>query len=208
MKKFILFTFLSTIFSFSLIAQTTLEIGGQRWSGENLNVKVFNNGDKIPQAKTKEEWVNASKNGQPAWCYLNNDPANGEKYGILYNWYAVTDPRGIAPEGWRLPTKEDVEELMKNIGTNGASKIKSTDGWAGAKPHNNTSGFNGKPGGMRNFNAVFQNEKYTGVWWTATKLSPDYLNSSYNFHVRDTSEDVGCEGTARGCGMYVRLIMK
>ncbi len=76
-----------------------IKIGDQIWSTENLNVDKFRNGDPIPLVKTEDDWEKACDNKEPAWCYYDSDPANGEKYGALYNWYAVIDPRGLAPEG-------------------------------------------------------------------------------------------------------------
>jgi hypothetical protein len=51
---------------------------------KNLNVSSFRNGDPIPHAETDEEWQRAGEKGQPAWCYYENDPANGVKYGKLF----------------------------------------------------------------------------------------------------------------------------
>jgi uncharacterized protein (TIGR02145 family) len=67
-------------------ASQTVTIGNQVWTTKNLNVDKFRNGDPILEVKTDEEWLKAGENKQPAWCYYNNDPANGEKYGKLYNW--------------------------------------------------------------------------------------------------------------------------
>lgn len=66
-----------------------VKVGDQIWMGRNLDVSTFRNGDPIPYAETDEEWEEAGENGEPAWCYYDNDPENGEKYGKLYNWYAV-----------------------------------------------------------------------------------------------------------------------
>jgi hypothetical protein len=60
---------------------------------ENLEVSRFRKRDIIQEAKTEEEWLKPS----PAWCYYDNDTKNGTKYGRLYNWYPLTDPRGLAP---------------------------------------------------------------------------------------------------------------
>ena len=87
-------------------ASTEITIGRQVWMTENLNVDKFRNGDPISHAKTDEEWVKAGENGSPAWSHYDNDPANGEKYGKLYNWYAVNDSRGLAPEGWKIPSDD------------------------------------------------------------------------------------------------------
>lgn len=82
-------------------------IGNQVWMMKNLDVDKFRNGTKIPQARTREEWVKAGLMKKPAWCYMYNDPVIGMKMGKLYNWYAVNDKRGLAPKGWSIPTVED-----------------------------------------------------------------------------------------------------
>jgi hypothetical protein len=94
----------------------TVTIGTQEWMTKNLDVSTFRNGDPIPEAKTNEEWKKAGEVGQPAWCYYDNDPANGANYGKLYNWYAVNDSRGLAPEGYRIPSFIDFDKLVtKNV---------------------------------------------------------------------------------------------
>ena len=90
----------------------SVKIGNQEWMSDNLNVDHFRNGDIIPEVKSKDDWKEAGKNGQPAWCYYENDPKNGEKYGKFYNWYAVNDPRGLAPEGWHVPSDGEWTEMI------------------------------------------------------------------------------------------------
>ena len=93
----------------------TVKIGNQEWSTVNLNVDKFNNGDPIPEIQNMEDWNQASKNKQPAFCYYDNNSENGVLYGKLYNWYAIIDPRGLAPEGFRVPSKLDLEELLNTL---------------------------------------------------------------------------------------------
>ena len=108
----------------------TVKIGGQKWMSENLNVTYFRNGDPILQAKSEEEMWKAQENKQPAWCYYNFDPKNGKKYGKLYNWYAVNDPRGLAPVGWHIPSEKDYLILDSLLGKSEAGKkMKTTSGW-------------------------------------------------------------------------------
>jgi uncharacterized protein (TIGR02145 family) len=109
----------STIFS------QTVTIGTQVWMTKNLDVATFRNGDPIPEAKTKEEWDKAGDNKQPAWCYYDNDPANGAKYGKLYNWFAVNDPRGLAPSGYHVPTDAEWTILGDFLGDHAGTKMKS-----------------------------------------------------------------------------------
>jgi uncharacterized protein (TIGR02145 family) len=76
----------------------------------------FFNGDSIPEAKTEREWKKARLDGKPAWCYYDNDPVKGRKYGKLYNWYAVNDPRGLCPEGWRIPFDNERSDFIRLVG--------------------------------------------------------------------------------------------
>jgi uncharacterized protein (TIGR02145 family) len=83
--------------------------GNQDWQLKNLDVSTFRNGDIILEAESKEEWENASKNHIPAWCSDNG-------YGKLYNWYAVIDERGLAPDGFHIPNNKEVWELFNFFG--------------------------------------------------------------------------------------------
>jgi uncharacterized protein (TIGR02145 family) len=113
-----------------------VKIGNQIWMAENLNIDQFRNGDSISEAKTAEEWLNAVKEGKPAWCYYNNSSANGLKYGKLYNIYAVTDSRGLAPVGYHIPDDDEWYSLKRTLDSNdyifgkkAIKKLKSTTGW-------------------------------------------------------------------------------
>lgn len=88
-------------------------IGNQKWMEKNLEVVTYRNGDVIPQVTDNTAWA-ALTTG--AWCYYNNDPANGAIYGKLYNWYAVYDSRGLAPQGWHIPTYAELTTLRTNFG--------------------------------------------------------------------------------------------
>jgi uncharacterized protein (TIGR02145 family) len=148
-------------------------IGTQTWSIANLNVSTFRNGDSIPEARTNEEWVKAGDAEKPAWCYYNNDPKNGQKYGKLYNWYAVNDPRELAPSGWALPSENDWAELTHFLGgtTMAGSKLKSASGWSEGDNGKNEAGFGGFPGGYRIENGLFQNVNSIATWWSSTESS-------------------------------------
>jgi len=134
---------------------------------KNLNVASFRNGEPIPQAKTAEEWNNALRNEQPAWCYYNNDPANGQKYGKLYNWYAINDLRGLAPIGYHIPSDEEWSILQLTLGELEAGKsIKSNIGWLENGNGTNSSGFNALPGGYRSKDGnYFRDLGKQGNWY-------------------------------------------
>src|SRR6478609_5396230 len=82
----------------------SVTIGTQVWMKKNLNVSRYRNGDIILQVKDSAKW---SKLTIGAWCWYNNDSATGAVYGKLYNWYAIHDPRGLAPTGWHIPSDSE-----------------------------------------------------------------------------------------------------
>lgn len=96
------------------------ESSKKTWNSGNLNVEVFRNGDKIPQAQSDEAWQEAGFNEQPAWCYFPLEKGRPDKgMGKLYNRFAVMDPRGLAPEGWHIATREEWEGLEKEVASAG-----------------------------------------------------------------------------------------
>jgi uncharacterized protein (TIGR02145 family) len=160
----------------------TVKIGSQKWAVANLNVTTFRNGDTIPEARSNDAWRAAGDSRKPAWCYYNNDPANGQKLGKLYNWYAVNDVRGLAPKGWTLPSDADWRQLTSSLGGQEAAgaKIKSTTGWQDGNNGTNETGFNGLPAGYRVENGAFMNIWNNAIWWTT---SENNSISAFNFYL-------------------------
>ena len=148
-----------------------IKIGNQVWLKKNLNVSKFNNGDNIVEAKTAEEWKAANIGFRPAWCYYNYDSASGVRYGKLYNWFAVYDKRGLAPNGYRIPTFSDWTELQQFLGgrLKAGNKLKSNTEWKyrkiDDKTHINESGFNAYPTGIRDFYGNFSNSYQYSFFW-------------------------------------------
>ena len=125
----------------------TITVDKQVWMAENLDVSHYRNGDIIPQIQDPLEW---SKLSSGAWCYFENKEANGKTYGKLYNWFAVMDSRGLAPQGWHVPGDAEWKMLTDVIGGEFASgtKLKSKKGWKDNGNGTDDLGFNGLPGGF------------------------------------------------------------
>ncbi len=143
------------LLSGSIYCQNTVQLGTQTWMTKNLDVTQFKNGDPIPQAQTDDEWQEAGFSGKAAWCYVtitNDDGANQEfkGYGKLYNSFAINDPRGIAPEGWRISTTDDWRNLEQYVsGSNfQLSDLISVKDWDTLGGTNKT-GLNIEPAGWR-----------------------------------------------------------
>jgi uncharacterized protein (TIGR02145 family) len=185
----------------------TLKIGSQTWMTTNLNVTHFRNGDLIKEAKTDEEWNECARKKIPAWCYFHNDEANDRKTGKLYNWYAVNDPRGIAPEGYHVPTEDDWKKLVNQLGGEevAAPKMRYGKQWGDSilvmSPKGN---FGATPSGWRKFTeekVEFLNEG--AYWWCATALSLKFAWTRYLlFH----SKEVKSYCYNKGSGLAVRCL--
>jgi len=163
----------------------TVKIGTQIWATKNLDVSTFRNGDSIPEAKTDKEWNQAKEMRKPAWCYYNIDPANGKIYGKLYNWYAVHDKRGLAPEGWHVPSDEEWTTLTNYLGgeivAGGKLKENRTTHWRSPNTGaTNETGFTALPGGYRVFNGPFSSIGREGLWWCSTEHSINWGRSIGN----------------------------
>lgn len=89
-----------------------IKIGNLTWMQGNLNVEYFQNGDLIPEITDDAEW---QKTKSAAWCYVNNDSTCQGDLGRLYNYYAITDPRGLLPAGWHVAMAEDWDSLRSYL---------------------------------------------------------------------------------------------
>ncbi len=179
----------------------TVTIGGQVWMQENLDVSRYRNGELIKHAATTQEWLDAAASGKGAWSYYKNDAAGNGKYGRLYNWYAVHDPRGLAPKGWHIPNNQEFKKLSNALGGVyvAGGKMKSTTLWISpiftadnsgqpavcvpngnvlssvCRPNftaDNSSKFTGMPGGMRGVDGGFFFMGENAFFWTSSEVTP------------------------------------
>jgi uncharacterized protein (TIGR02145 family) len=177
--------------------------------GCNLDVDTYRNGDPIPQVTDPTEWANLTTG---AWCYYDNDPENGAIYGKLYNWYAVNDPRGLAPEGWHIPSNAEWTVLENCLGGSSVAggKLKSTgtieanDGlWYSPNTGTtNESSFSALPCGWRYDYGTFGNFGYYGYWWSSTESNATFarylflyysnVNLGRYFSYKETGFSVRC----------------
>lgn len=167
-----------------------VQIGDQEWMSENLKVTHYRNGDAIPHLTNSGDWTSTNSS---AYCVYNNTPSNADTYGNLYNWYAVNDSRGLAPEGWHIPTDEEIMVLEMYLGmseseandtgwrgTNEGSKLAgSADLWTNGDLVNNaefgSSGFSFLPGGYRYYSdGTFYYMSDSGFLWSSTEYYSNY----------------------------------
>ena len=158
----------------------TTKIGNQKWMAENLTASSFSNGDKIPQARSLNEWIAYADQSSPTWAYYDFDSVDLKGTGKLYNYYAVADKRGLAPKGWTVPSLEDWKTLTSFVGGDSIAgkKLKSKEGWVRqwlvaedssiTNPNGlNSYGFNAKPTGSIYSEGAEDGDEY-GEWWSMT----------------------------------------
>lgn len=172
----------------------TIKIGTQTWMVENLKTTKYNNGNPITNLTDASSWKTTSTG---AWCNYENDIQTGDKYGKLYNWYAISTGY-LAPKGWHIPTDAEWTTLENFLiisgynydGTTSGNKIAKslaakTD-WATSTgigvigndlSKNNSSGFTALPGGWRDSKSDFgflRDDPVSGIilnsgyWWCSS----------------------------------------
>ena len=210
------FTITFTINSSIVTQMPNVTIGNQIWSSTNLDVTTYRDGTPIPEVTDPTQWGNLTTG---AWCYYNNDSANGAIYGKLYNWYAVVgihtvaslnDPslrKQFAPTGWHMPTEAEWITLTSFLGgeSEAGGKMKSTGTSLWQSPNigaTNSSGFTGLPGGIRGLTGVYFAMGSDGLFWSSSEyntpnasritLSATYGNASITVFDRKSGHSVRC----------------
>lgn len=158
-----------------------VQIGTQLWMGENLKTTKYLSGESIPNVTDSIEWSNLTTG---AYSNYNNDAAIGDKYGKLYNWYAITDKRNIAPTGWHVATDSEWTALENYVDTymstfsSQAKALAANTSWPSSinadavgndLTKNNISGFTALPGGVHDYDGAFYRVSIDGFWWVYTE---------------------------------------
>ena len=198
----------------------TVRIGNQVWTVHNLRTTRYNDSTPIALVTDEALWRKATTG---AFCYYDNDDANQEKYGVLYNWYAIKTEK-LAPEGWRIPTDSDWAALEKYLMKNGYNSDGSKTGtkigkalaakgnWA---PHptsgavgnnvwnNNSTGFSALGSGYRYLNGDFFSLKEIGFFWSSTENNSSY---AWDRHIAFDENRINRESRHKRWGLSVRLV--
>ncbi len=184
-----------------------ISIGKQSWMTMNLSTDTFLNGDKIFQAATEKEWMNAGAKKSPAWCYPANNELLGKKYGKLYNWFAVSDPRGICPPGMKIPGKADIENLLDHLDISGHSGVhlKASGQWKGDDNGQDLYHMNVLPYPKRYAMGSFAPDGFTSAFWTADEYV--YYTAHY-WELRASDNLVKMGNMDKNAGFLIRCIKK
>jgi uncharacterized protein (TIGR02145 family)/uncharacterized repeat protein (TIGR02543 family) len=167
---------------------TTVTLGTQTWTVENLRTTKYNDGTNIPFVPDRATWASMTS---PAYCFFNNstDATANAKWGAIYNWYTVNTGK-LVPSGWHVPTNADWDTLQNYLIANGFNYDGTTTGNKIAKSMatktdwnshsdpgaigndlttNNKSGFSALPSGCRNTDGNFYGQTTSVGWLSATQ---------------------------------------
>lgn len=204
---------------------TTVKIGTQEWTVENLRTTKYNDRTAIPHVTADGAWDTLST---PGYCYYNNETDVGtiKKWGALYNWYAVNTGK-LAPAGWHVPTDSEWTVMEKYLVLHGYNYDGTTDTSRGnliakslaAKTDwstyptagsigcdltkNNRSGFSALPGGGRSYDGSFSTQSNDGDWWSATE---DDASLAWYLYLSYDGDFLYGNHHGKGCGFSVRLV--
>jgi len=178
-----------------------IKIGNQEWLDRNLNVTHYRNGDPILNDLS-------TAGTQGAWINYGNLTANGDIYGKLYNSFAGHDPRGIAPEGWHVPTKDEWVELINFLGgfSVAGGKLKEVGLAHWLEPNTSATddfGFKALPGGYAGGTGSYMGNYAS--FWTTTKIGTD-TNETYMFYLYYNNSTVEQDSDFGSSGYSVRCI--
>ncbi len=158
----------------------TVKIGTQIWMKSNLKVTRFNNGLDIPLVTQNSAWIDLNS---PGYCWSNNDElANKNTYGALYNWFAVNTGQ-LCPTGWHVPSDAEWKNLINFLGGSDVAggKLKETGTIHWAAPNNgatNEKGFTALPGGCRSGgDGIFYVLGQYGNWLTSTQFNANQIRT-------------------------------
>ncbi len=209
---------------------TTVTIGTQVWTVENLRTKKYNDGTSIQHVPDSAEWLKLNLFSTPAYCFWNNTKNKDSiaKFGALYNWYAVNTGK-LAPKGWRVPTADDWKILEEYLIANGynwdetktgnkiAKALAAKSDWitnsitqgdigyqyGESLADNNRSGFNAMPAGFRASGSIFYSIGSVCGWWSSTETSDDYAACRL---LGNRGQGLGIDHEYKPYGYSVRLV--
>jgi uncharacterized protein (TIGR02145 family) len=166
----------------------TIQIGSQVWMAENLKTTRYNDGSQIPNITGNSVWVGLTTG---AYRWYNNDASTYKnKYGALYNHYAVNTGK-LCPTGWHVPGDEEWKVLemalgmtkasadssyldfdvysMGDRGTDQGAQMKAASGWSDWEGiygnGTNTSGFSALPAGDTGWDGKCELKGICTSWW-------------------------------------------
>lgn len=201
----------------------TVRIGGQVWMAENLRTTRYRNGQPIDHPGVNRQAWATTRSGAYAW-YNDDERVFKQPYGAVYNGFAVSNPNGLCPAGWHVPSQSEWEMLREFAGQAAGGKLKS--GRTAPDPHprwdspnvsaSNETGFSAVPSGQRGYTGLYQGLGVFAGFWTSTLSGAAYNNAVHiytrSWEINGNSGQLfpgggaGAGGSPGNTGLSVRCV--
>ncbi|MEQ9298114.1 MAG: caspase family protein [Cyclobacteriaceae bacterium] len=190
---------------------STVFVAGKVWTLQNLNVTHFSDGTEIMQVKTEEEWEQMKAREQPAWFEVEHEGAPKPIYGKLYNYWAVTDPRGLCPQGFKVPSAEDFFAVWRSVtGKKQPERVLSKhlidDNWGKEATH--LSGLDFPPAG--GFSQEYKHYGKAGRVWSRSiyQALTKAATNKYGLALLIGKSSTIMQPTGKSAGLSVRCVQQ
>jgi uncharacterized protein (TIGR02145 family) len=165
----------------------TVKIGDSWWMCENLKVSRFNDGTPLNAVAFNDT---ATWQGNASFKFFNDS-----LYGKLYNYLAVSDSKGLAPEGWHVASDAEWKALERAIGMDSAEVelfawrgndeanlilSEGSNNWPTNSAHfgSNAFGLAIQPGGIVQFQGIPTSNSLEAYFWTSTLKNSEAIYRS------------------------------
>lgn len=163
-----------------------VKIGTQYWMKENLKVEHYKDGSNL------------------TYYYYYDNTAVKHTLGAYYTWATAMDTKGIAPDGWRLPTQADLYSMSAYLGgVDAGMKLKANTIWADLTNGDDVTGFSGLAAGRKAASGTYEGLSTYGQWWTATESTP---LSAHRFYLFSGTKNLTMSELDNNFALSVRLI--
>jgi uncharacterized protein (TIGR02145 family) len=209
---------------------TTIIIGNYEIMVECLKTTKYVDGSSIPNRSVEADWM--AEDGSPghdgAYCWYDNIIENKNPYGAIYDWYAITNPKGlingqfsrggVPSTGWRVPSEADFDAINILVGGQATSGLKlreaGTTHWYEPNEATNDYGFSLLGGGYRcGADGIFWNGNdnplapdslsFVALWTTTESEIPNWAKCFWTINNGNEFKVVASEKRE---GNYVRCI--
>ena len=203
-------------FSYNGAHYATVQIGDQCWFQESLRTTEYRDGTSIPGGLSNSDWSSDTDGAYHQYS------SNVSVYGLLYNYYAVTNSAGLCPTGWEVPSDEDWQSLeisqgmsvsdAAQTGWRGASqnvggKLKNTGTTYWNSPNSgatNSSGFTANGAGRRFDTGSTGNFKKNSFFWTNSSYT---LNNGWSRYMAMDNTGIKRVTYDKNYGFAVRCLL-
>lgn len=190
-----------------------VRIGAQCWFAENLKTSEFSDGTPIPVVERSA----LAHMKVPARVV---DPNLPDHYNTFYNGWTLLTPKGVCPEGWKVPTANDYTALHRYTRSLSNAPFSKVEGFEFCDPTDwnfsvtdgafNTFGFNAQPAGVidtANSHPMGHQQQTAFFWTRLDRLMPGPIMKMPLVFIDEDSFHEACATVEPEFGLCLRCML-